>query len=528
MCYPKPGPRCSRHAVERLNKLNQEYRECPEHQTTKRNELVTKIKEATRDYYMTPEGIKGLEAQATEHLLNGNQQDSRRYLDAVSHFATLRQAKIAEMRIAGIVPTIDQEENEDTSQVQRCENCGRYANTNHTCPTQAIHEYDYATTTTELNQRADVHAPSSQFFDPQGYEVAGFSDANTPHVINNISAKVAELEAEGYTLGSGSRRNCGHCGSQMVYSALMKRPETKQYIFVGETCLDNRFSLVGEGQHEARTGQEFTMTKQAFQNLRRNGQLNRARMRREELIHRLVEEHPELRSIAVEQDRLPPHYSNYTRSISRQLMGQGHLSPAQIEAVRESIATDEDRESLRQGIVPPRVEQRLAEFRNEHPQLTELTDPNNIPNYVSNFTRDVTRQLHTRGRLTPAQIDALKDAFAQDKRRHEERVNNANLPPAQAPSGRATAKAKVVSIRHVTNTYGGRETTTTKMLVVTKEGWKSYLTAPRSVADDIRNGSFLELTATFNPKEDDQSFAFGKNPGRNTRIITEEEFETAE
>lgn len=112
--------------------------------------------------------------------------------------------------------------------------------------------------------RTDVHAPSSISFDPEAYNCWGVFDTCSDPMKGGGSQQsrldtVNRLIELGYHFGPGSSRQCGHCGAHLRYCALMVRDDVKQFIYVGETCLDGRFE----------------MTKGEFQTLRKQGQLDR-------------------------------------------------------------------------------------------------------------------------------------------------------------------------------------------------------------------------------------------------------------
>lgn len=97
--------------------------------------------------------------------------------------------------------------------------------------------------------RTDVHRPSAPEFDPAAYEFLGCYDLHEDPMLGGqrreYSARVAGLVRKGYTwtsapYGSGK---CSHCGANLRYVALMLHTATKTLLNVGETCLDNRFSV---------------------------------------------------------------------------------------------------------------------------------------------------------------------------------------------------------------------------------------------------------------------------------------------
>lgn len=95
--------------------------------------------------------------------------------------------------------------------------------------------------------RTDIHRPSAPEFDPQKYELHGVYDLAPEW---DAAAKIAErqaavnaLVARGYRFGGSTTGGCGHCGSHFRYGALVAHPESREMMFIGETCLEGRFSM---------------------------------------------------------------------------------------------------------------------------------------------------------------------------------------------------------------------------------------------------------------------------------------------
>lgn len=90
--------------------------------------------------------------------------------------------------------------------------------------------------------RTDIHRPSAPEFDPQAYELYGVFDFH-PEEGNGAERifVVNQLLKQGYRFGSGGMGSCGHCGAHIRYGALMAHEASHEMIYVGETCLDNRF-----------------------------------------------------------------------------------------------------------------------------------------------------------------------------------------------------------------------------------------------------------------------------------------------
>lgn len=97
--------------------------------------------------------------------------------------------------------------------------------------------------------RTDIHRPSAPEFDPAAYTFRGVYDLHEDPFLGGQrrehAAAVAALVREGYSWFSapyGSGR-CSHCGAYLRYVGLMTHEATRTILNVGETCLDNRFSV---------------------------------------------------------------------------------------------------------------------------------------------------------------------------------------------------------------------------------------------------------------------------------------------
>jgi hypothetical protein len=130
--------------------------------------------------------------------------------------------------------------------------------------------------------RTDVHAPASVDFDPQAYDCYGVFDFTPEFDGSEIQRRIDTVNAmlaKGYRFGGSTTGGCGHCGTNIRYGALMARDDVMEMIWVGETCLDNRF----EG-----------MTKAEFQKFRKNAALDRKRLARQAAFEALCDANPDL------------------------------------------------------------------------------------------------------------------------------------------------------------------------------------------------------------------------------------------
>jgi hypothetical protein len=130
--------------------------------------------------------------------------------------------------------------------------------------------------------RTDVHAPASLNFDPELYNCYGVFDFTPEFDYIQVQERIETVNAmlaKGYSFGGSTTGGCGHCGTNIRYGALMARDDVMEMIWVGETCLDNRFD---------------GMTKAEFQKLRKNAALGRERLARQAAFEALCDENPDL------------------------------------------------------------------------------------------------------------------------------------------------------------------------------------------------------------------------------------------
>jgi hypothetical protein len=95
--------------------------------------------------------------------------------------------------------------------------------------------------------RTDIHRPSAPDFDPAGYELVDVFDLGDTEP-NGDNAELARIEESmlnrGYAWTSPyfDAARCGHCGAHLRYAALMSHAATNAMMFVGSTCLSERFA----------------------------------------------------------------------------------------------------------------------------------------------------------------------------------------------------------------------------------------------------------------------------------------------
>lgn len=162
--------------------------------------------------------------------------------------------------------------------------------------------------------RTDIHRPGCLAFDPEAYRCVGVFDGK-PDPLSNEGPRrqqaVAALVDQGFRFGAGSSSQCGHCGTAIRYGALMVRDDVKEFIFVGEQCLDNRF---------------MSLTKDQFHALRRQAKLNSERVKKADLVAQVLANNPGL-----EQALTTDHH--IVDDIAYRLRNTGSISAKQIALV---------------------------------------------------------------------------------------------------------------------------------------------------------------------------------------------------
>lgn len=108
-----------------------------------------------------------------------------------------------------------------------------------------------------MSNRTDVHSPLN--LKPEDYEFVGCGNFATSEM-DAYTPPIGYLLDEGWRFDSEGQ-TCRHCGHFFIYYAILQHTPSHKLVKVGETCLDNRFSLANA----------------EFQALRKAGKLNRER-----------------------------------------------------------------------------------------------------------------------------------------------------------------------------------------------------------------------------------------------------------
>lgn len=175
--------------------------------------------------------------------------------------------------------------------------------------------------------RTDIHRPSAPEFDPEAYSFHGVFDFapewNATEVLAQRQAVVSALVARGYKFGGGTR-GCGHCGANFRYGALVARADVREMIYVGETCLNGRFSV---------SKAEYTA---AFRKVRDRAAAGRARNAHVTAVAEFKAAHPGLEIL---DDREVTSRSKFLADLACKLERNGHLSALQVTTALRIGAT---------------------------------------------------------------------------------------------------------------------------------------------------------------------------------------------
>lgn len=178
--------------------------------------------------------------------------------------------------------------------------------------------------------RTDIHRPGSIEFDPENYDLLGVFDLHPehgdgPHRVRVVQGQLVQGRTfNGAPHGSGQ---CSHCGAHLRYAALMVHTPTNILMWVGETCLDSRFSL----------------TKAEFRRAREAGRARAEAHAKQARIAELCEQHPLLTWLTYPQATDNP----FLLDVGRKLQQYGDLSARQIDAVERAIVRDTGRADTR-------------------------------------------------------------------------------------------------------------------------------------------------------------------------------------
>jgi hypothetical protein len=112
--------------------------------------------------------------------------------------------------------------------------------------------------------RTDIHRPAVVI--TEDYDFFGCGDYGTseePGFSPLISPQGQALLNEGWRFADVESNGCQHCGARLRFYALLLHAETRTFLRVGETCLDNRFSLATSEFHRLRKAAELNRDRMA-------------------------------------------------------------------------------------------------------------------------------------------------------------------------------------------------------------------------------------------------------------------------
>lgn len=316
--------------------------------------------------------------------------------------------------------------------------------------------------TTMTKKRTDVHRPSAPEFDPEAYDFHGVYDlgfgANDwcgPSPVKVVSALVEQgITFHGAPHPSGQ---CGHCGAHPRYAALMSHPETKTLLYVGETCLDNR----------------FTLTLAEFQSLREQTRVKREYGSRVAKLDVLLEENPSL---------VWASYAYNIGEVGAEVVeedGYGYNKPGTSFSDRArcgwELSTMSD------------IWFKVEKYLNVSPKQAQ-------------FVEDLVEKVSTKGEALEAREAAAAALVGAGVR---------------VPEGRLVVEGEIVSVKQEEQFFGYSSTIVTKMLVVTEAGWKVYGTMPAALAEaGAEVGTKVRFTATVKPSKNDLLFGYAGRPAK--------------
>jgi hypothetical protein len=169
--------------------------------------------------------------------------------------------------------------------------------------------------------RTDIHSPVNM--DPANYAFVTAFDAMDPYAFAGDPEGQAEL-AKAYANPQVRGSRCTHCGAHLRYQAIMRYLPTGENILVGETCLDNRFSLESKAE---------------FDRLRKAAELDRQAQRivaaATECIATL-DTTPEAKAFLADKKGTEGH--PIARDIRRKLFVYGSISQRQADLVAKLVA----------------------------------------------------------------------------------------------------------------------------------------------------------------------------------------------
>jgi len=329
--------------------------------------------------------------------------------------------------------------------------------------------------------RTDMHRPSAPEFDPNGYEFRGAFDLRPepgPYAVFEARRRIEHVNAllaEGYHfIGVHGMGNCDHCGAYVRYTALMAHTATKGLIWIGETCLGNRF--------------ESGLSAEEFHRLRKEARLNRERATKDEKLAKVLAEMPaDLRAAYDWAGSRPARITGGCSWDGREFKHEG--------ADYEDLTFEERR------------------LRNDKGW-----------NLADDVASNVRRYLEP---LSPGRANLLLKLHREHIEREAKRAAEAEARVAKVaagtvidcPEGRVTVTGKILTVKVEDDPYSEFEPRT-RMLVEDDRGFRVWGTMPAAICDCER-GDRVTFAAKVTPKDGDPSFGIYSRPTKARKLETE-------
>jgi hypothetical protein len=334
--------------------------------------------------------------------------------------------------------------------------------------------------------RTDIHRPSAVEFDPANYEVLAFADFHETDGHRPVQVVNAMLE-QGYSFrgaphGSGQ---CSHCGTRLRYAALMGHEATKTLMYVGETCLDNRFSA----------------TAAEFQAMRKAAAAKAEETRRLGKAHNFYAEHPE----AV--------YLSYAHNIG---VAGGEVVWTLGYDSEEEFATEAEAQAAYDAL-PERQQNHWNAPGYTYKRGTTWREQTRMWDKVDTLN-DMSHKIERYGSLSDnALAYAMKimtwldEADQRLVARQAEAAAKAAAGIKVVP-GRQVLTGEITKIAWKSNDFGGAW----KITVALENGTKVWGSLPSALEPegDVQDlvGKTITMTATVEAGDDDPTFGFFKRP----------------
>jgi hypothetical protein len=298
--------------------------------------------------------------------------------------------------------------------------------------------------------RTDIHRPGSPDFDPQAYQLVDVYDLATtdPREYQDLNEAIADLARDGIVQAPHAR-GCGHCGQTNVrYAALLFRSDVHEWIFVGQDCLEGRFSGI---------------TKEKFAQLRKDAELARAKQAVKAAWLAFCADNPAMA------------YASYADNIEITLereakheLGVDGFDAVRFAGLNWNFAT-------------------LADIARKSRQYGSASD----------------KQMQLVERLVSEQ-DAKWASFVEKQRARGQEPAKGPIPAA---GQRHLIEGVVVAQKSVETPYG----TAFKMLVALDNGARLWGTEPSSLSE-VAKGDRVRFVAKVEASKDDASFGFYSRP----------------